>query len=93
MSVGSNVRRLAGMHLLRHEDLAAYLGITKAGVSNLVTGRSQPSLTTARKLAVGFGVTTDALFSEDPTVPLRQALDSFDEAPVRLAELSTRKMS
>jgi transcriptional regulator with XRE-family HTH domain len=82
MSVGENIRRLAGMHLARQEDVASYLGMTKAGVSNIVTGRSQPSVTTARKLASGFGISLDALFSEDPKVPLREALTSFDEAPL-----------
>jgi transcriptional regulator with XRE-family HTH domain len=82
MSVGLNVRRLTGMHLLRHEELADYLGITKAGVSNLMTGRSQPSMKTARLLASGFGVSIEALFAEDPKVPLSEALGSFDEAPL-----------
>jgi DNA-binding XRE family transcriptional regulator len=80
------------MHLVRHDQLAVYLGITKAGVSNLVTGRSQPSLTTARKLAVGFGITTDALFAEDPKVPLGEALGSFDEAPLGRLESGTLRV-
>jgi transcriptional regulator with XRE-family HTH domain len=82
VGVGENIRRLAGMHLARQEDVGAYLGMTKAGVSNIVTGRSQPSVTTARKLAAGFGISLDALFSEDPKVPLGEALASFDEAPL-----------
>jgi transcriptional regulator with XRE-family HTH domain len=93
VSVGSNVRRLAGMHLVKHEELAQYLGITKAGVSNLVTGRSQPSMKTARLLAAGFGVSIEALFSDDPKVPLREALNSFDEAPLASDERSTPRVS
>jgi transcriptional regulator with XRE-family HTH domain len=93
MSVGLNVRRLAGMHLLRHEELGDYLGITKAGVSNLMTGRSQPSMKTARLLASGFGVSIEALFSEDPKVPLGEALRSFDEAPLGHSELSTPQVA
>jgi hypothetical protein len=47
---------------------------------------------TARLLASGFGVSIEALFSDDPKVPLWEALKSFDEAPLK-RDLSTPEVA
>jgi transcriptional regulator with XRE-family HTH domain len=82
VNMGDNVRRLAGMHLVQHEDLATLVGLSKQGLSNIVAGRSNPSSATAYKLGQAFAVPMDALFADTETC-LRAGLDGFAEAPAR----------
>jgi hypothetical protein len=56
-------------------------------------GASSVALAVAADLAVGFGTSIEALFSDDPKVPLSEALKSFDEAPLGKRERSTPVVS
>jgi len=78
-----NLRRLIGMHVLRQEDLAQEVGVSKQAIFNIVSGRSAPGSQTAIKLAGAFGIGLDDLFADDPRVCLRAAVEVLEEAPVR----------
>jgi DNA-binding XRE family transcriptional regulator len=79
--LGTNVRRLVGMHAMTLEEFAQWLGMSRQGIHNIASGKSQPSLVTARKIAAAFGVSTDAL-AADPQQLLMEAANAFHSAPV-----------
>jgi DNA-binding XRE family transcriptional regulator len=82
-----NVRRLAGMHLTTMETLAEYVGVSRQAMQAIVAyytdSRSRPRTATTLKLAEAFGISLDALYQE-PVACLREAVDSFEQAPLRL---------
>ena len=80
--VGTNLRRLLGMHDITQRELASYLGLSAQGIWNIVHGRSEPRAGTALRAAQAFGVGTDALFSDTGTC-LRAAAEAFECAPIR----------
>jgi transcriptional regulator with XRE-family HTH domain len=81
-----NLRRLAGMHLLSFERLAAALEMSRPAVMHLVAvapeNRSVPRTATAMRVAELFGVPLDMLYAE-PRECLAAAVESFEEAPAR----------
>jgi len=83
-----NVRRLAGMHLTTMETLAEYVGVSRQAMQAIVAyhtnSRSRPRTETTLKLAEAFSVSLDALY-EEPVVCLREAVENFDRAPLRLS--------
>ena len=81
---GTNLRHLIGMHDLRREQFAAYVGISSAGLRDILCGRSEPSLATVRRMAAAFGLTVDDLYAECPLC-LRMAAIVFEAAPIRAA--------
>jgi DNA-binding XRE family transcriptional regulator len=89
---GANIRHLVGMHDLRRDQFASYVGISSAGLRDIVNGKSEPSLATVRRIATAFGLTIDDLYSTRPHC-LRAAVIAFDRAPVRSAGLDRRPQS
>jgi transcriptional regulator with XRE-family HTH domain len=86
-SLGINVRHLLGMHQLRQQQLARYLGMSPQGLWNILHGRSEPRSRTAQGIAAAFGITMDALFADTGSC-VRAAAGVFERAPVRsLSEL------
>jgi transcriptional regulator with XRE-family HTH domain len=81
-SLGNNVRHLLGMHQLRQQQLARYLGLSPQGLWNILHGRSEPRSRTAQGIAAAFGITLDALFADTGTC-VRAAAGVFERAPVR----------
>ena len=63
------------------EGLAEELGVSRQAVSKWETGESEPELAKLRALAAAFGVTVDALLSEDAPAPDAPAADNV--APSR----------
>jgi transcriptional regulator with XRE-family HTH domain len=87
--IAENLRRLAGMHLLSQDTLAAEIGITRVSLSKILTARSRPSLATAERAAALFGITVDQLLSE-PKDCLSAAVDAMDSAPIKRAKARRR---
>jgi DNA-binding XRE family transcriptional regulator len=85
-NLAQNVRRLAGMHLASMEKLAQYIGISRQTMQAIVAHdpeqRSSPRQDTSIKIAEAFAVSLDALY-RDPVECLREALEHFEEAPIR----------
>jgi len=80
--VGTNVRRLVGMHDLLQREVAAYIGLSPQGLWNILNGRSEPRSRTVRDLAQAFGVTIDDLFGDTGRC-LRAAAAGYETAPIR----------
>jgi DNA-binding XRE family transcriptional regulator len=87
---GTNVRHLLGMHDLRREQFAAFVGISSAGLRDILSGKSEPSLATVRRMTAAFGLTVDDLYAERPAC-LRMAAIVFESAPVRAAAASHQR--
>lgn len=85
-NLAQNVRRLAGMHLASMDKLAQYIGISRQTMQAIVAHdpeqRSLPRADTVIKIAEAFGISLDALYRE-PVKCLREALEHFEEAPIR----------
>jgi DNA-binding XRE family transcriptional regulator len=86
---GANIRHLVGMHDLRREQFAGYVGISSAGLRDIMNGKSEPSLATVRRIATAFGLTIDDLYATRAHC-LRVAAIGFERAPVRSAGLDNR---
>ena len=81
---GRNLRHLIGMHDLRQGDLARFIGISPTGLANILSGRHEPTLRTARSAASAFGITIEDLCA-DRARCLNAAVAAFDTAPIRHA--------
>jgi DNA-binding XRE family transcriptional regulator len=80
--VGRNLRHLIGMHDLRRSDVAHEIGISPTGLTNILTGRSEPGMRTAIGMAAAFGVTIEDLYA-DLARCLRAGVVAFESAPIR----------
>ena len=84
-NLAQNVRRLAGMHLISLEQLAAYIRVSRQAMQAIVAHdphhRSLPKAETAIEIANSFGVSLNALYN-DPVECLREAVEHFNEAPI-----------
>lgn len=66
ISVGANIYRLRKEMHLTQDDLALFLGVTKASVSKWETGQSYPDIELLPKIATYFDVTVDSLIGYEP---------------------------
>jgi transcriptional regulator with XRE-family HTH domain len=69
-----NLRALAGLHDLNGTEMAAVLGLSRPAVSDLMTGKRQPSLPTLLRLREVFGVGSE-MASDPLDVMLPQLAD------------------
>jgi transcriptional regulator with XRE-family HTH domain len=81
--IGENVKRLAGLHLVSHVELAEFVGLSRQGMQNILSGKSQPSVKTLDRLARAFGIRLDDLLA-DPKQCLRAAVEVLEDAPAYL---------
>lgn len=65
MSFGNNIKYLRKQRGMSQVQLAESMGIWQTIVSRLERGEAQPSLEAANRFASYFGVTIDALNSQD----------------------------
>jgi DNA-binding XRE family transcriptional regulator len=75
--VGETVSALLRHHGLTQTSVAALLGISVQSMNNIARGKSTPSFVTALKIAVLFGISTEALLDKD------WALDETDSDTVQ----------
>lgn len=64
--VGSNIARNRRERGLTQEELAAFLGVTKASVSKWETGQSYPDIALLPRIATYFGISIDELVGYRP---------------------------
>jgi transcriptional regulator with XRE-family HTH domain len=77
-----NIRRLAGMHLVRDARLADYIGLSRTAMNAIVNGKSQPRVGTLMKIAEAFGVTLGDLFAP-PISCLAAGVKNYIYAPIQ----------
>ena len=99
ISVGANIYKLRKEARLTQDDLASYLGVTKASVSKWETGQSYPDIELLPRIATYFDTTLDKLVGYEPQMSragirrecarLRAAFanESFAQAHERCQEL------
>jgi transcriptional regulator with XRE-family HTH domain len=79
-----NLERLMGMHLIRQDELAIFIGTSRQTINNWTRGRTNaPAVATLKRLAQAFGIGLDDLMAE-PKACLQAAIDAWDIAPVRV---------
>ena len=66
INLGTEIYRLRKESRLTQDDLASFLGVTKASVSKWETGQSYPDIELLPKLATYFGTTVDARIGYEP---------------------------
>jgi putative transcriptional regulator len=62
----NELRVLRARHDLSQAELAAKLGVSRQTVNAIETGRCEPSLSLAFKIAALFGVKIEEVFANDP---------------------------
>lgn len=66
IAIAQNIARIRKEAHLTQEDLAEFLGVTKASVSKWETGQSCPDIELLPRIATYFGITIDALVGYEP---------------------------
>ena len=72
MKLGENISRLRKQARITQEELADFLGVTKASVSKWETGQSFPDLLLLPRIAAYFDVTLDDLMGYQPQLTRQQ---------------------
>ena len=91
MKVGENIRALRQRKGLTQEQVAQQLGVTYQAVSKWENGTNTPDIALLPEIAAFFGVTIDALFSQDMASPL-DGLPMEDDDVIRIVQLRGRKV-
>lgn len=87
LNFSSNISRLRHEKNITQEQLADFIGITKASVSKWETGQSLPDVLLLPKLAVFFDVTIDELLGYEPQLSKEQIQRLYRELAAAFAEL------
>ena len=58
----NRIEQIRKEHGIRQEDFAKSLGVSRQTISSLETGRYNPSITLAHKIARYFGLTIEEIF-------------------------------
>lgn len=66
ISIANNIARIRKENKLTQEDLASFLGVTKASVSKWETGQSYPDIELLPRIATYFGISIDELVGYEP---------------------------
>ena len=66
LNISENIIRLRHERKLTQEQLAGFIGVTKASVSKWETGQSTPDIAILPQLAAFFDVTIDELIGYKP---------------------------
>lgn len=72
ISIGRNIARMRKERRQTQEDLASFLGVTKASVSKWETGQSYPDIELLPRIATYFGMSIDDLVGYDPQMSRRE---------------------
>ena len=91
MKIGENIRALRLRKGLTQEQVAQQLGVTYQAVSKWENGTNTPDIALLPEIASLFGVTIDALFSQDMASVL-DGLPMEDDDVIRIVQLRGRKV-
>ena len=70
INIARNIARLRREKGLTQEDLANYIGVSKASVSKWETGQSYPDITFLPQLATLFNISIDELMGYEPQMSM-----------------------
>ena len=91
MKIGENIRALRLRKGLTQEQVAQQLGVTYQAVSKWENGTNTPDIVLLPEIAALFGVTIDALFTQDAASVL-DGLPMEDDDVIRIVQLRGRKV-
>ena len=86
-----NLARLRKEKKITQEELADFIGVTKASVSKWENGQSMPDILLLPQLATYFGVTLDALFGYEPQLSKEQIQTDLSRFHRRLRPAPLRR--
>lgn len=99
IAIGANVYRLRKEARLTQDDLASFLGVTKASVSKWETGQSYPDIVLLPKIATYFGISVDQLIGYEPQMSkanikreCERLRESFANEPFEAAHEKCRQL-
>lgn len=85
LNIAENIVRLRREKKMTQEQLAEFIGVTKASVSKWETGQSMPDIMILPQLASFFDVTVDALLGYVPQLSKEQIRRRYQEFATRFA--------
>ena len=96
ISIARNIARMRKENALTQEDLATFLGVTKASVSKWETGQSYPDIELLPRIATFFGISIDELVGYEPQLskqeiraayePMSNKVDEFEHCVYKFVE-------
>ncbi len=86
LQFSQNMIRLRHMRKLTQEQLADFIGVTKASISKWETGQSLPDILMLPRLAAFFDVTIDELLGYEPQLSQEQIRRMYQELAGAFAE-------
>lgn len=87
LKLSENLIRLRHEKKITQEELANFLGITKASVSKWETGQSTPDILLLPQLAAFFGITVDELIGYEPQLGKEQIRKLYTELSADFSRL------
>lgn len=78
ISIARNIARIRKEGKLTQEDLASFLGVTKASVSKWETGQSYPDIELLPRIATFFGISIDELVGYEPQMSKQEIRATCD---------------
>ncbi len=85
LNIAENLVKLRHDKKITQEQLAEFVGVTKASVSKWETGQSMPDITILPQLAAFFDITVDQLIGYAPQLSKEQIQKLYQELAARLA--------
>ena len=85
LNIGENICRLRREKKLTQEQLADFIGVTKASVSKWETGQSLPDIILLPRLAAYFDVSVDALIDYQPQLSREQITKLYQDFTLEFA--------
>lgn len=85
INISENIVRLRRERKLTQEQLADFVGVTKASVSKWETGQSMPDILLLPRLAAYFDVTVDELIGYQPQLSKEQIMKLYQEFAAEFA--------
>lgn len=92
LTLSENIIRLRHEKSITQEQLAAYIGVTKASVSKWETKQSMPDILLLPQLAAFFDVTVDALLGYEPQLGREQIKAQYHRLATAFAEKPFEKV-
>lgn len=86
LNIGENIFNLRRARKLTQEQLADFIGVTKASVSKWETGQSTPDILLLPRLAAYFDITVDELIGYRPQLTEAQIMKIYQELAAEYAE-------
>lgn len=85
-NIGENIARLRHERKIRQEELADFVGVTKASVSKWENGQTMPDITILPQLAAFFDIRIDELVGYEPQLSKEQIQKIYQELAAKFAK-------